>query len=187
MMSYIRGLFSWLFGGWEVTERLGRHRASLAKPYLVMAAYKSTFFDYLYDFSFIEISSLYCSLWSESNEQLAAATCFNERAAVYIPPLRRSVVPSSSIASHTGIHLLSACTITRRVFSIHFRRILRKDMVKNSHVARHAIRLTVHAAFIRQTRWSSYQVDLNRSRATLSPLVLQRCRNRLFLCSMADW
>jgi len=40
MMAYIRGLFSWLFGAWEVTERLGRHKASLAKPYLVMAAQK---------------------------------------------------------------------------------------------------------------------------------------------------
>jgi len=41
MMAYIRGLFSWLFNGCEVTERLGRHRASLAKPYLVMAVQKS--------------------------------------------------------------------------------------------------------------------------------------------------
>lgn len=41
MIAYIRGLFSWLLVGWEVMERLGRHRASLAKPYLVMAAYKS--------------------------------------------------------------------------------------------------------------------------------------------------
>jgi len=41
MMAYIRGLFSWLFGAWEVTERLGRHKASLAKPYLVMVAQKS--------------------------------------------------------------------------------------------------------------------------------------------------
>lgn len=40
MMAYIRGLFSWLFGGWEVMDRLGRHRASLAKPYLVMVVQK---------------------------------------------------------------------------------------------------------------------------------------------------
>lgn len=41
VVAYIRGLFSWLFDGCEVMERLGRHRASLAKPYLVMAAQKS--------------------------------------------------------------------------------------------------------------------------------------------------
>jgi len=41
MIAYIRGLFSWLFDGCEVIERLGRHKASLAKPYLVMAAQKS--------------------------------------------------------------------------------------------------------------------------------------------------
>lgn len=45
IVAYIRGLFSWLCGGWEVMERLGRHKASLAKPYLVMVACKSTLLD----------------------------------------------------------------------------------------------------------------------------------------------
>lgn len=126
MVAYIRGLFSWLFDGCEVMERLGRHRASLAKPYLVMAALKSVL-DCLPTpavspnppvFSINPCPKYGCDESASTSSDGRADNPRSRRLAIMVRT--------------AAVHLLSACTIMRRVFSMHLRRILRNDMIESS-------------------------------------------------------
>lgn len=126
IVAYIRGLFSWLFGGWEVMERLGRHRASLAKPYLVMAVQKFAL-DWL---QFLRIRSHVSTRSRNPKASNQLRHRLNARAD--IPLSLRSAIMIPIIIRTVAIHLLSAWTIIRRVFSMHFRRILRNDMIELS-------------------------------------------------------